>query len=116
MPTTDDTLRRRVREAWPDPSQPPAFEAAWAAAEQRRGGRRYGYGLGAAAAAVTAAAIILISSGTPPAESYVEVADLMNSTYWAAPSDVLLPESEFDIYQDLPELFESTDPAGGALL
>ncbi len=118
MQTKDDTLRRRVREAWPEPSQAPPFEAAWAAAEQRRHGRRYGYGygLGAAAAAVTAAAIILVSNGGPPAESYVEVAELMNSTYWAAPSDVLLPEREFDIYQDLPELFESTDPAGGALL
>ncbi len=116
MQTKDDTLRRRVREAWPEPSQAPPFEATWAAAERRRGGRRYGYGLGGAAAAVTAAVIILISNGAPPAGDYLEVADLMNSTYWAAPSDVLLPEREFDIYQDLPELFESTDPAGGALL
>ena len=116
MQATDDTLRRRVREAWPEPSQAPPFEATWAAAEQRRGGRRYGYGLGAAAAAVTAAVIVLSNSGVPPTESYVEVADLMNSTYWAAPSDVLLPDREFDIYQDLPELFESTEPAGGALL
>jgi hypothetical protein len=116
MKATDDTLRRRVREAWPEPSQAPTFEATWAAAERRRGGRRYGYGLGAVAAAVTAAVIVLISNGVPTTESYVEVADLMNSTYWAAPSDVLLPDREFDIYQDLPELFESTEPAGGALL
>ena len=116
MQPTDDTLRRQIREAWPEPSQAPTFEAAWAAAERRRGGRRYAYGFGAAAAAVTAAVIMLLNSGAPPTESYVEVADLMNSTYWAAPSDVLLPDREFDIYQDMPELFESTEPAGGALL
>ena len=116
MQTNDDTLRRRVREAWPKPSQVPPFEAAWTAAERRRHDRRYGYGFGAAAAAVTAAAIILVSNGGAPAESYVEVAELMNSTYWAAPSDVLLPEREFDIYQDLPALMESTEEVGGALL
>ena len=38
----------------------------------------------------------------------VGFAELMDSTYWSAPSDVLLPDREFDIYQDLPELFEST--------
>lgn len=116
MQPTDDTLRRRVREAWPEPSQAPPFEAAWAAAERRRASRRYGYGFGAAAAAVTAAVFVLLNSGAPTTESYIEVADLMNSTYWAAPSDVLLPDREFDIYQDLPELFESTEPAEGALL
>ena len=52
----------------------------------------------------------------PVDESYVEVADLMDSTYWTAPSDVLLPDRQFDIYQDMPELFESTEPAGGTLL
>ena len=116
MQTTDDTLRRRVRAAWPDASQAADFDAAWAAAERRRKGRRYGYGLGAAAAALVAAVMVLQGGGTPPAPGYVEVAELMDSTYWAAPSDVLLPDREFDIYQDLPELFESTEPAGGALL
>jgi hypothetical protein len=63
------------------------------------------------------AAVIVLQSGTaPPGPSYVEVADLMDSTYWSAPSDVLLPDREFDIYQDLPVLFESTEPAEGALL
>ena len=108
MRMTDDTLRRRVREAWPETRQVPAFAVAWAAAERRRKGKRYGYGLGAAAAALVAAVMVLQVGTAPPAQSYVEVADLMDSTYWAAPSDVLLPDREFDIYQDLPELFEST--------
>ena len=116
MHSTDDKLRRRVREAWPEPSQAPAFETVWAAAKRRRVSRRFGYGLGAAAAAIVAAVIVLQGGELPPERGYVEVADLMNSTYWSAPSDVLLPDREFDIYQDLPVLFESTEPAEGALL
>jgi hypothetical protein len=72
--------------------------------------------VGAAAAAIVGAVIVLLNSGSPPTASYIEIADLMESTYWAAPSDVLLPDREFDIYQDLPVLFESTEPAEGALL
>jgi hypothetical protein len=116
MQPTDDELRDRVRKAWPELSQVPAFGVTWAAAEQKSRGRRYGYGLGAAAAAVAAAAIVLLNTVAPPTASDIEMADLMDSTYWNAPSDVLLPDREFDIYQDLPVLFESTEPAGGALL
>ena len=116
MQATDDTLRRRVREAWPEPSRAPDFDATWAAARRRRAGRRFGYGIGAAAAAIVAAVIVLQSGTAPPGPDYIEVADLMDSTYWSAPSDVLLPDREFDIYQDLPVLFESTEPAEGALL
>ena len=47
---------------------------------------------------------------------YIELAELMGSTSWAAPSDVLMPEYEIDIYQDLPALMESTKPVEGALL
>ena len=116
MQQSDETLRTRVLEAWPEPAGPPAFDDAWAMAEQRHRGRRHGYGIGAAAAAVVAAVIVLWNSAAPVAERYIEVADLMDSTFWTAPSDALLPEREFDIYQDLPELFESTEPAEGALL
>ena len=116
MQQSDETLRTRVREAWPQPTRPPSFDAAWAVAERRHRSRRYGYGIGAAAAAVAAAVIVLVNGGAPVAERYIEVADLMDTTYWTAPSDALLPEREFDIYQDLPELFESTEPAEGALL
>lgn len=116
MKQEDQSLRTRVREAWPEPAQTPPFDAAWAAAERRRAGRRYAYAIGAAAAAVVAAVIVLFSSGAPVQDSYVETADLMDSTYWTAPSDALLPDREFDIYQDMPVIFESTDPAEGALL
>ena len=116
MQQSDETLRARVREAWPEPTRPASFDAAWEMAERRHRGRRQGYGIGAAAAAIVAAVIVLVNSSAPVAERYIEVADLMDSTYWTAPSDALLPEREFDIYQDLPVLFESTEPAEGALL
>jgi len=44
------------------------------------------------------------------------MADLLESTSWVAPSDVLLPKHEIDLYQDLPAFSVSTRPAEGALL
>ena len=116
MQHSDETLQEQVRQAWPKSKPQQTFEAAWAAAEERQRPGRYKYGFGAAAAAVTAAVIVLLNSGAPEQERYIEVADLMDTTYWTAPSDALLPSREFDIYQDLPVLFESTEPAEGALL
>ena len=115
MQQENNTLRERVNAAWPA-AQEPAFDDAWQAAAtkhsaQRRNARRFA--MAAAAAAVVAIAMF---GNAPVDESYIEVADLMDSTYWTAPSDVLLPERQFDIYQDMPELFESTEPAGGTLL
>jgi hypothetical protein len=67
--------------------------------------RRYA---GFAAAAVIVA-VIALGIRTPVEEpTYIEMAELLDSTYWSAPSDVLMPEKEFDIYQELPTLFEST--------
>ena len=68
-------------------------------------------------AAVAAVAVGLLLR-TPPAPdtSFVEMDELMSSTSWVAPSDVLLPEHQFDIYQELPSLLESTESAGGSLL
>ena len=77
---------------------------------ERRRYRRF-----ASVAVLVAGAAIALNVQGPP-ESYIELADLLESTYWSAPSDVLLPDREFDIYQDMPVLFESTEPAGGALL
>ena len=46
----------------------------------------------------------------------IEMGELLGSTSWQAPSDVLLPQHEFDLYQDMPALIESTEAATGALL
>ena len=67
-------------------------------------------------ASVVAGAVIAFTPRPETPETYIEVADLLETTYWSAPSDVLLPERKFDIYQDMPVLFESTESAGGTLL
>lgn len=95
----------------------PPFAETWQAAETRYAVERRRYRRIASAAAVVAFVAIAVSLQTEPDEtaSMIEVAELLESTSWSAPSDVLLPERQFDIYQDMPK-FESTDSAGGTLL
>ena len=115
MKSEDKTLREAVSQSWPA-SREPGFEATWQAANRRvaAGRRRYGYLAGAAA--IVAAVAIAMNLQSAPETAYIEVADLLETTYWTAPSDALLPDRQFDIYQDMPEIFESTEPAGGSLL
>ncbi len=115
----DDRLRQQLRQAWQQRagSEGPPFDRVWQAAAARRaamrGQRRW---LAAAAVIVLASALALYLQAPRQDIQYIEVAELLETTYWSAPSDVLLPDSEFDIYQDMPVLFESTEPAEGALL
>jgi hypothetical protein len=75
-------------------------------------------------ATAAVAAIALLGIGLLPTEkdefTYVDVEALVATTYWSAPSDFLLPEHQFDIYREVPRLFESTDVStesdAGALL
>jgi hypothetical protein len=105
-------LHRAQRQA---DGEAPSFEAVFAAAEsQARGRRRLRF------AGLTAAAIAVLAFGLLPTEedefTYVDVEELKATTYWIAPSDSLLPVHEIDIYRELPNLFESTEPDGGTLL
>lgn len=117
MQTDDAKLAQAVRRDFPGDPQAPSFDASWAAAEARyrRSRRRYA---GLAAAVIAAAAVFaVLDPGTAPDHSDSWVGDeLLTSTSWTAPSDVLLPEREFDIYQDLPSLNTSTKSVDGALL
>lgn len=96
----------------------PTFAATWQAAEQRYAASKRSYLRLAAAAALLAAVLIGINPQTTQtgATSFVDQADLLETTSWSAPSDVLLPEHQFDIYQDMPMLIESTYSVGGTLL
>jgi hypothetical protein len=118
MKQTDDRkLRAEVNKAWPPSADSePAFDDTWQAARARHSAARRRYRRIAGVAAIVAAAVIALYSESPTQETYIHVADLLETTYWTAPSDVLLPERKFDIYQDMPVLFESTEPAGGTLL
>ncbi len=95
----------------------PDFEQTFAAAgnRYRNEKRRRAVGSIAAAFAVLGIVSMLWMSGRT-ADDYVSAETLMATTYWTAPSDVLLPRPEIDIYQDLPILIESTNFNEGALL
>ena len=113
----DSELANLLRRATPE-GQPPSFDATWRAAEARhRRSQRRNRGL--AGLAATLAVVAIVVNALMPADdevAYIEMAELLESTSWQAPSDVLLPTREFDIYQELPVLMESTNETGGALL
>ena len=110
-------LASAVRRSEPKATAP-AFDKVWASAESSHRQSRRRYAWLASAAATLAAIVVVFSIGAPPENNikFIELAELMESTTWAAPSDSLLPEHHIDLYQDLPTLIESTEPAEGVLL
>ena len=98
-------------------SEPP-FALAWEAAERRVDHGRRRLHMAAAAAVAVIGLVVVFNVAEPPQEAleYIEVAELLNSTSWSAPSDALLPTRRVDVYQEVPDLLESTDVYGGALL
>ena len=117
MKPDDQPIAGAIRRAMPADPETPSFEDAIDAASRRAGRRRHRVHL-MAAAAVAAIAVLVVLDRQPdePQHEYIRIAELMQTTSWHAPSDALLPESRFDIYQDLPTLMESTDGCEGALL
>ena len=119
MTDSEDKLQEQLRQSWSsiEAGRAPSFADAWQAAERRHAKRRRRTRalVGAAAAVVAIIAVSLLRQA-PQSVEYIEIEELMSSTSWQAPSDVLLPEHEFDIYQELPSLLESTETAGGSLL
>ncbi len=116
MSNEDANLRAILQQSQRDADGAvPGFDEVWAAAEARvrvRAHRKRFAGL-AAVAAVTILALL----PSPDEEiRYVDIEELMGSTSWSAPSDSLLPVHQFDIYREIPRLFESTEPYGGTLL
>lgn len=120
----DKELAATLKRSLASNDEAPPFDAVFAASERRHNSSRRQFARFAGAAMVAAVAVtvlIIFNKGaqTPESEPWPELlqmAELMDSTAWSAPSDVLLPTHEFDIYQDLPVLLESTKPVEGALL
>lgn len=112
----DRALEQELRA--PTAQHGPPFERSMQAAELQLAARNRRH-TGFSAAALAVAAVVVASNvsmrGEPDAK-FIEMAELMSSTSWAAPSDILLPERQFDVYQDLPELIEPTDEAEGRTL
>ena len=118
MTEIDDMLRDNLQRSWRATvdREPSGFDAVWHLAETRHMRRRCVRHAAVAAGIVTVMALVL-KSGVPSDDTaYIEIAELFESTSWSAPSDALLPEREFDIYEDIPSFIESTEPVGGALL
>lgn len=117
----DRALAASIKAAAPVLQDIPPFHATFMQAERRLRGtrqtRRRLLGSAAAMVAIAVAAFVSFESGAPDANgNFIEVDELMSSTRWQAPSDVLLPTHEFDLYQELPMFLESTKPAEGTLL
>lgn len=112
-----DALRQGQSEA--EAGRVPDFDTTWAVAEEKaQRGRRRITALGSLAAALALVAVVVVSQ-MRPAETdwqFVDPDEFASSTSWVAPSDVLLPEHQFDIYRDIPVLIESTGSEEGALL
>ncbi len=120
MSNDDRQLAEALRQSAPEPAETPPFREVFGRAEaqlERRQQRRF-LGIAGAVAAVAAVAflLLLLLPEEAPRPEPPQITGLLDSTSWVAPSDVLLPEYEFDIFEDLPEPMESTDSAEGALL
>jgi hypothetical protein len=99
--------------------QIPDFDTAWAGAEESVARRRRRIrAVGGMAAAVALIAVVVIGQLRPvePDWQFIDPNEIAGSTSWTAPSDVLLPTHQFDIYRDIPVLIESTGEDGGTLL
>ncbi len=118
MTHSETRLKDAVTEAFQSAADAPPFARVWQAAEDqhRLSQRRYRSIAIAAAVAVVAAIVLNNQTLRQDEMQYIEVAELLGSTSWVSPSDVLWPERQIDLYEELPVLIESTDPAGGALL
>jgi hypothetical protein len=113
MTDINHALREAQRAA--EGGRVPDFDAVWAAAEEQAGKRHRPWAFAGVAAAVVAA-IVWFAQPDEQAWQYIDPDDLASGTSWVAPSDVLLPERQFDIFKEIPVLIESTGTNEGALL
>ncbi|MEE8426918.1 MAG: hypothetical protein V3S15_06500 [Woeseiaceae bacterium] len=118
MTHSETELKEAVTAAFHSAEDAPPFDRVWRAAEERYrlSRRRYRSIVGIAAAAAVAVIVLNFQALHQDEMQFIEVAELLGSTSWVSPSDVLLPQRHNDLYEGLPVLIESTEPAGGALL
>ena len=101
-------------------SDVPDFDKMWANAERAHSHSRRKFRLASGVAAAVALAVMAATfwpaQQAELSDDYLIADALMNSTLWSAPSDSLMPEHQFDIYQEVPLLIESTHSLEGTLL
>ena len=116
----DDWIDQELRRSLRPGKRPttPDFGDTIRAAEAKLSDTRRPLPIAGAAVAMVALTLVGVwmrGTNTPVDEFHIGDA-LLGSTQWTAPSDVLLPAREFDIYRDLPELPGSTESEQGTLL
>lgn len=110
MSDNDDILRKALQKSQSEiDGEAPDFKTIFGAAERQSRARQRNQRVGLAAAAVVAVVALSLLPVQEDELIYVDVEQLTATTSWSAPSDSLLPEYQFDLYRDLPRLFESTD-------
>ncbi len=118
----DEKLRQKLRDSLQSMQggDVPAFDALWGNAEKQHGTTRLRYrriaGLTTAAAVAATAFMLWPLNANHAVDTYLTVEDLLSTTQWVAPSDVLLPEYQFDIYDELPVLIEAIEFDEGSFL
>ena len=116
----DTQLRQELRRgvAGIEAGRVPEFEDVFAAAETQVAvtRRRQRIAGGVVAAIALAAVVASLLPTRQPEWQYVDPEQFTNTTSWAAPSDVLLPQHSVDIYEEIPVFIEETKIDGGSLL
>jgi hypothetical protein len=118
----EENIRKRLGPAYKQThtEDVPDFDKVWANAEAAysasRRRARFVRGIAAVLALAVIAATLWPSQQAELSDDYLIADALMNSTLWSAPSDSLMPEHRFDIYQEIPFLIESTISLEGTLL
>ncbi|MDJ0909394.1 MAG: hypothetical protein QNI99_09370 [Woeseiaceae bacterium] len=120
MSNDDKRIAEALKQDAPEPVEPPHFDEVFGRAEAEyhwQTWRRYlSVGAAVASVAAVAVALLILAPEEAPLPETLQITGLLDSTSWVAPSDVLLPEHEFDIFEELPEPMGSTESAEGALL
>ncbi len=120
MNDDDNRLAEALKRSAPEAAEAPPFDNVFERAEAEyhwKAWRRYLSVAGAVASiAAVAVALLIFAPEEAPLPETLQITGLLDSTSWVAPSDVLMPEHEFDIFEELPEPMESTESAEGALL
>ena len=118
MMLSSPSTRMNTPQSGPRCRRVPDFDRVWAAASARAGTCRKRRRLLAGSSAVAAVLAIAFGLHAPTEDElrYIDADELLGTTGWSAPSDSLMPDHQFDIYQDIPVLIESTETYGGTLL
>ena len=112
----DELERQLKRVLQTGDSAAPAFDDVYASAGSRLVNRRLRRRAALATAAAASVAILVTFLPTNETPGLISEDELLGTTSWSPPSDVLLPARHTNIFDELPALPESTVPVGETLL